>query len=449
MKITLFGTGYVGLVTGACLAEVGHQVMCMDVDKTKIETLQQGGLLPIYEPGLEDLIVENRAIGNLAFTSDIPTAVDHADLLFIAVGTPPDEDGSADLRHVLDVATNIGKCMSNSKLVVIKSTVPVGTSDKVRATIQAALDERGCEFDIALASNPEFLKEGSAVGDFMKPDRIVVGTDSTAAREILSDLYAPFNANFNRMLFMDIRSAELTKYVANALLATKISFINEVANLVEHLGGDIEQVRRGIGSDPRIGYHFIYPGCGYGGSCLPKDVRALSRTAQEGGFEMGILSAVEAANERQKGKIFSNINQHFNGNISGMTFALWGLAFKPRTDDMREAPSRVLLEALWEAGARVKAYDPEAMDEARRLYPDQEKLILPGTRVDALHGADALIVCTEWQHFRAPDFEMIKHCLSHPVIFDGRNLYDPARMASLGIQYYGIGRGLSVRHKAP
>lgn len=448
MKITIFGTGYVGLVTGACLAEVGHQVMCMDVDKAKIETLQQGGLLPIYEPGLEDLIVENRAIGNLAFTSDIPTAVDHADLLFIAVGTPPDEDGSADLRHVLDVATNIGKCMNNSKLVVTKSTVPVGTSDKVRTTIQAVLDGRGSDLNIALVSNPEFLKEGSAVADFMKPDRIVVGTDSTAAREILNELYAPFNANSNRMQFMDIRSAELTKYVANAMLATKISFINEVANLVEHLGGDIEQVRRGIGSDPRIGYHFIYPGCGYGGSCLPKDVRALGRTAQEYGFEMGILGAVENANERQKGKIFSYINQHFKGDISGMTFALWGLAFKPRTDDMREAPSRVLLEALWEAGARVKAYDPEAMDEARRLYPDQEKLILPGTRVDALHGADALIVCTEWQHFRAPDFEMIKNCLTYPVIFDGRNLYDPAKMASIGISYYGIGRGMSVRHIA-
>lgn len=448
MKITIFGTGYVGLVTGACLAEVGHQVMCMDVNKAKIETLQQGGLLPIYEPGLEDLIAENRAIGNLAFTADTPTAVDHADLLFIAVGTPADEDGSADLRHVLDVATKIGKCMNNSKLVVTKSTVPVGTSDKVRSTIQSVLDGRGSDLDVALASNPEFLKEGSAVADFMKPDRIVVGTDSKAAREILNELYAPFNANSNRMQFMDIRSAELTKYVANAMLATKISFINEIANLVEHLGGDIEQVRRGIGSDPRIGYHFIYPGCGYGGSCLPKDVRALGRTALEYGFELGILNAVENANERQKGKLFNYINQHFKGDISGMTFALWGLAFKPRTDDMREAPSRVLLEALWEAGARVKAYDPEAMDEARRLYPDQEKLILPGTRVDALHGADALIVCTEWQHFRAPDFEMIKNCLTYPVIFDGRNLYDPARMASIGIRYYGIGRGMSVRHEA-
>ena len=443
MKITIFGTGYVGLVTGACLAEVGHHVLCMDVDQDKIEKLQQGHI-PIYEPGLEDIVIENTKAGVLVFTSNVEEAISFADLIFIAVGTPPDEDGSADLSHVLDVATNIGKYMENSKLVVTKSTVPVGTSDKVRAAVTAALKDRDSGLQVTVASNPEFLKEGAAVSDFMKPDRIIVGTDSDSARQTLKELYAPFNRNSDRMVYMDIRSAELTKYAANAMLATKISFINEVANLAEQVGADIEQVRLGIGSDPRIGYQFIYPGCGYGGSCFPKDVRALGKTAVEHGLDLGILAAVEQANIRQKEKLFSFINQYFKGDISGKTFALWGLAFKPRTDDMREAPSRSLMEALWDAGAMVRAYDPEAMEEARRLYPQQDKLILAGTRDDALHGADALVICTEWQHFRAPDFELIKQTLSHPAIFDGRNLYDPQKMAELGFTYYAIGRGASV-----
>ncbi|MEQ8314097.1 MAG: UDP-glucose/GDP-mannose dehydrogenase family protein [Gammaproteobacteria bacterium] len=444
MNISIVGTGYVGLVTGACLAEVGHRVLCMDVDKSKIEELQEGGLLPIYEPGLEQIIDSNRKNGQLTFTPDTVEAIEFADLIFIAVGTPPDEDGSADLSHVLDVATNIGKYMENPKLVVTKSTVPVGTSDKVRATVTAALKDRDSGLQVTVASNPEFLKEGAAVADFMKPDRIIVGTDSDSARQTLKELYAPFNRNSDRMVYMDIRSAELTKYAANAMLATKISFINEVANLAEQVGADIEQVRLGIGSDPRIGYQFIYPGCGYGGSCFPKDVRALGKTALEHGLDLGILAAVEQANIRQKEKLFSFINQYFKGDISGKTFALWGLAFKPRTDDMREAPSRSLMEALWDAGAMVRAYDPEAMEEARRLYPQQDRLILAETRDDALHGADALVICTEWQHFRAPDFELIKQALSHPAIFDGRNLYDPQKIAELGFTYYAIGRGASV-----
>lgn len=443
MKITIFGTGYVGLVTGACLAEVGHHVLCMDVDAAKIAALQQG-LVPIYEPGLEDLVTSNSRSGFLDFTTDVARAVNEAELIFIAVGTPPDEDGSADLRHVLSVARSIGQHMREPRLIVTKSTVPVGTSDQVQQAVQSALAERGLTLEFTVASNPEFLKEGAAVADFMKPDRIIVGTDADSARETLRELYAPFNRNSDRMLFMDIRSAELTKYAANAMLATKISFINEMANLAEKLGADIEHVRKGIGSDPRIGYQFIYPGCGYGGSCFPKDVRALYHTGREHDYELGILSAVERANERQKEKLFSLLCQYFNNEISGMTFALWGLAFKPRTDDMREAPSRTLMEALWAAGARVKAYDPEAMDEARRLYPDRQGLVLAGTRDDALHQADALIICTEWQHFRAPEFDTIRSCLSHPVIFDGRNLYEPARLAALGIDYYAIGRGNSV-----
>ena len=443
MKITIFGTGYVGLVTGTCLAEVGHQVLCMDVDTAKIEGLQRGEV-PIYEPGLEELVASNTASGNLRFTSELSTAVSASDLIFIAVGTPPDEDGSADLSHVLEVAANIGKHMQSPKLVVTKSTVPVGTSDKVLAAIKAQLESREVSLGIEVASNPEFLKEGAAVADFMKPDRIVVGAKSDGARAALQELYAPFNRNSNRMIFMDIRSAELTKYAANAMLATKISFINEVSNLAERLGADIEQVRIGIGSDPRIGYQFIYPGCGYGGSCFPKDVRALGRTAAEHGFDMGILDAVERANHHQKTKLISYINQYFNADISGKTFALWGLSFKPHTDDMREAPSLALMETLWAADAKVQAYDPEAMDEARRLYPDQPSLKLADSRDEVLQGADALVICTEWQHFRAPDFGLILDTLNSPVIFDGRNLYDPHKLAEMGFTYYAIGRGASV-----
>jgi UDPglucose 6-dehydrogenase len=444
MKITIFGTGYVGLVTGACLAEVGHTVLCMDVDEDKVAALQQG-TIPIFEPGLEELVLANAKTGNLLFGSDVSEAVEFADLLFIAVGTPPDEDGSADLSHVLDVATNIGKYMNISKTIVTKSTVPVSTSDKVLAAVNARLNERGKDLEVIVASNPEFLKEGDAVADFMKPDRIIVGTNSPKAEALLRELYAPFNRNSDRMIFMDIRSAELTKYAANAMLATKISFINEIANLAETLGADIEQVRRGIGSDPRIGYQFIYPGCGYGGSCFPKDVRALAKTAEENGSSMGILEAVENANNYQKTRLFSLINQYYKNDIKGKTFAIWGLSFKPKTDDMRDAPSRVVMQALWDAGASVKAYDPEAMGETAQLYPDQDSLELVGSRDEALVEADALIICTEWQHFRAPDFEHIKATLKNPVIFDGRNLYDPTQMKDLGLSYYAIGRGESVR----
>jgi UDPglucose 6-dehydrogenase len=444
MKITIFGTGYVGLVTGACLAEVGHTVLCMDVDENKVADLQQG-TIPIFEPGLEELVLANAKTGNLLFGSDVSEAVEFADLQFIAVGTPPDEDGSADLSHVLEVAANIGKYMNISKTIVTKSTVPVGTSDKVLAAVDARLNERGKDLEVIVASNPEFLKEGDAVADFMKPDRIIVGTNSPKAEALLRELYAPFNRNSDRMIFMDIRSAELTKYAANAMLATKISFINEVANLAETLGADIEQVRRGIGSDPRIGYQFIYPGCGYGGSCFPKDVRALAKTAEENGSSMGILEAVENANNYQKTRLFSLINQYYKNDIKGKTFAIWGLSFKPKTDDMRDAPSRVVMQALWDAGASVKAYDPEAMGETAQLYPDQDSLELVGSRDEALVEADALIICTEWQHFRAPDFEHIKATLKNPVIFDGRNLYDPTQMKDLGLSYYAIGRGESVR----
>ena len=443
MKITIFGTGYVGLVTRACLAEVGHQVLCMDVDKTIIENLQQG-IMPIYEPGLEALVAENKKTGNLHFSSNIGEAVNYSGLLFIAVGTPPAEDGSADVSHVLDVAADIGKYMKNPKTVVTKSTVPVGTSDRVLSAIRRELANRDADLAVAVAANPEFLKEGAAIAAFMKPDRIIVGTDSDAAKALLKELYAPFNRSSDRMIYMDIRSAELTKYAANAMLATKISFINEIANLAEKLGVDIEQVRLGIGSDPRIGYQFIYPGCGYGGSCFPKDVRALRRTAQENGCSMGILDAVEKANAHQKTRIFSLINQHFKNDIKGKTFALWGLAFKPKTDDMREAPSRTLMEALWDADASVIAYDPEAMDEVRRIYGNHSGLQLAKSRDEVLKDADALVICTEWQHFRVPDFKLIRSHLKNPVIFDGRNLYDPAQMVDLGITYYAIGRGASV-----
>ncbi len=444
MKITIFGTGYVGLVTGACLADAGHHVLCMDVDEKKIEGLKNG-MIPIFEPGLEPIVKHNFEAGRLQFTTDVEAAVEHGELQLIAVGTPPDEDGSADLQYVLAVARSIGQYMSDYKVVVDKSTVPVGTADKVRRTIAEELRRRQVDLEFDVVSNPEFLKEGAAINDFMKPDRIVVGTDSDRAAALLREVYMPFNRNHDRMVFMDIRSAELTKYAANAMLATKISFMNEIANLAEQVGADIEAVRLGIGSDPRIGYHFIYPGCGYGGSCFPKDVQALVRTAQGIGFEATLLSSVEAVNARQKHRLFEKVRDFFNGELEGKVVAIWGLAFKPNTDDMREAPSRYLMEALWAAGARVQAFDPESMKETQRIYADEERLMLCGTKEQALKGADALVICTEWKEFRSPDFNLIKECLKQPVIFDGRNLYDPELLAARGIQYYGIGRGLSVK----
>ena len=444
MKVTIFGTGYVGLVTGACLADVGHSVMCVDVDETKIENLKQG-ILPIYEPGLEAVVAENYAEGRLLFTTDAEEGVHFGEQIFIAVGTPPDEDGSADLKYVLAVAGTIARYMESPKIVVDKSTVPVGTADKVSARIAQGLAERGVSLDYWVVSNPEFLKEGAAVADFMRPDRIVVGTDSEYAREQMHELYAPFNRNHDRMIYMDIRSAELTKYAANAMLATKISFMNEVANLAERLGADVEMVRLGIGADARIGYHFIYPGCGYGGSCFPKDVQALERTAREVGYQAQLLQAVEAVNYRQKHRLFEMISGHFKGDLEGKVLALWGLAFKPQTDDMREASSRVLAEALWAAGAKVKAYDPEAMDEARRIYGERGDFMLADSRDATLDGADALVICTEWKAFRVPDFDLLRGKLKQPLIFDGRNLYDPEHLAEIGFIYYGIGRGESVK----
>lgn len=440
MQITIFGTGYVGLVTGACLADVGHQVMCMDVDQGKIDRLRQG-IIPIYEPGLDAIVKHNAEAGRLVFTTDAAEAVAFGEMQFIAVGTPPDEDGSADLQYVVAVAKTIGQQMTGYKVIVDKSTVPVGTADKVAAVIRAALDQRNLTLPFDVVSNPEFLKEGAAVNDFMKPDRIVIGTNSDAAREVLREVYAPFNRNHDRMIFMDIRSAELTKYAANAMLATKISFMNEIANLAERLGADVEQVRKGIGSDPRIGYHFIYPGCGYGGSCFPKDVKALARTAADCGYESSLLNAVEIVNERQKQVLFDKISHYFAGDLQGKVIALWGLSFKPNTDDMRDAPSRTLMESLWQAGARVQAFDPEAMEEAQRIYADEARLQLCGTKEQALRGADALVICTEWKEFRSPDFKAIAAALAHPIIFDGRNLYEPDKMVRYGLQYQAIGRG--------
>ncbi|MBA3326319.1 MAG: UDP-glucose/GDP-mannose dehydrogenase family protein [Rhodobacteraceae bacterium] len=446
MKITVFGTGYVGLVQGAVLAEVGHEVLCVDVDEAKVAGLK-AGRIPIYEPGLEDLVKKTHAEGRLNFTTDAAAGVAHGRVQVIAVGTPPDEDGSADLSYVLAVAGAIAEHMTAPKVVVTKSTVPVGTADRVRARLKEGLaargDNLGSDLGFDVVSNPEFLKEGAAVADCMRPDRIVIGTDSEEAEEVLREVYAPFNRNHDKIILMDVRSAELTKYAANAMLATKISFMNEIAGLAERLGADVEAVRMGIGSDPRIGYHFIYPGAGYGGSCFPKDVKALIATAREIGFEPKVLQAVEDRNDAQKTAIFAKIARHYDGALAGRVFALWGLAFKPNTDDMREAASRVLVEALWAAGARVQAYDPEAMEETQRLYGDRPDLTLCGTKEAALRGADALVVMTEWQAFRAPDFELIQGKLKAPVVFDGRNLYDPARMAKKGFAYYAIGRGLS------
>jgi UDPglucose 6-dehydrogenase len=440
MNITIFGTGYVGLVTGACLADVGHHVLCMDVDQGKIDKLISGQI-PIYEPGLDNIVQHTVEAGRLSFTTDTEAAVKHGALQFIAVGTPPDEDGSADLQYVTAVARSIGQYMDEYKVVVDKSTVPVGTGDKVKAAIRAQLDSRNLELEFDVVSNPEFLKEGAAINDFMKPDRIVIGTDSDKAADILREVYYPFNRSRDRMIFMDVRSAELTKYAANSLLATKISFMNEIANLSERLGADIEAVRRGIGSDPRIGYHFIYPGCGYGGSCFPKDVQALARTARDCDYDARLLNAVEAVNHAQKHVLFDKVSHYFSGDLKGKTIALWGLAFKPNTDDMREASSRTLMENLWKAGARVQAFDPEAMNETQRIYSDQKELTLCGTKEQALKGADALVICTEWKEFRSPDFGLIASALKAPVIFDGRNLYEPDMLERHGLTYYAIGRG--------
>jgi UDPglucose 6-dehydrogenase len=444
MRLTIFGSGYVGLVTGACFAEVGNNVLCVDVDQRKVEMLKRGES-PIYEPGLDDLLKRNLAAGRLNFTTDAAEGVKHGLFQFIAVGTPPDEDGSADLKYVLSVAESIGRNLNEYRVVVTKSTVPVGTADKVRAKIDSTLKGRAAHIEFDVVSNPEFLKEGAALADFMKPDRIVVGTDNPRTAELLKALYDPFTRSRERMIVMDVRSSELTKYAANAMLATKISFMNELANLAERMGADIEKVRLGIGSDPRIGYHFIYPGCGYGGSCFPKDVQALARSASDHSFEAELLQAVEAVNNRQKSVLLDKLKQHFGGDLAGKTIALWGLAFKPNTDDMREAPSRTLIEGLWAEGAKVRAYDPVANEEAQRIYGERaDHLTLVDSSMDALRGADALAIVTEWQEFRSPDFEAIKAELAHPVIFDGRNLYDPSFVKRFGLKYYAIGRGDSL-----
>jgi len=445
MRVTIFGTGYVGLVTGTCLAEVGHHVVCVDIDAAKIEGLRRG-VIPIYEPGLEPMVKSNHAEGRLDFTTDAASAIAHGDVIFIAVGTPPDEDGSADLQYVLTVAKTIGSHLQRPAVVVDKSTVPVGTADKVRAAIADAMAARGADVAYDVVSNPEFLKEGAAVEDCMRPDRIVIGADSPAAIEKLKRLYAPFNRNHERIVVMDVRSAELTKYAANAMLATKISFMNEIANIAEQVGADIEMVRQGIGSDPRIGWHFIYPGAGYGGSCFPKDVQALARTAHQHGYRAELLDAVESVNQRQKGHLYELIVRHYGGeeSLRGKTFAVWGLAFKPNTDDMREASSRRLLQQLWDAGASVRAFDPEASHEAGRIFGERADLTLCEQSQDALQGADALVVVTEWKQFRSPDFGKLRAALKDAAVFDGRNLYDPAEIEAAGLAYYGIGRGRSI-----
>ena len=439
MKITVIGTGYVGLVSGTCLADVGNDVLCLDVDANKIRILKEGGI-PIYEPGLEAMVKKNVAAGRLRFTTDVEEAVAHGVLQFIAVGTPPDEDGSADLQYVVAAARNIGKHMTDYKVVVDKSTVPVGTADKVRAAIAEELKARGNQTPYSVVSNPEFLKEGAAVEDFMKPDRIVVGAEDARAVELMRELYAPFQRNHERLIIMDVKSAELTKYAANAMLATRISFMNELANLAEKLGADIELVRKGIGSDPRIGFHFLYPGVGYGGSCFPKDVQALIRTAGEAGQDLQVLQAVEDANEAQKTVLPAKIVKRLGADLTGKTVAIWGLAFKPNTDDMREAPSRVLIADLLARGARIQAYDPVSTHEAQRVFGYEPRISYANNPMDALNGADVLAIVTEWKEFRAPDFEAIKDRLRMPVIFDGRNLYDPATPRKAGLEYFAIGR---------
>ena len=443
MKVTVFGIGYVGLVQAAVLAEVGHDVVCVDVNAERVEKLNQG-IIPIYEPGLTPLVTNNFQAGRLRFTTDAAFGVEHGLIQFIAVGTPPDEDGSADLKYVLAVAKTIATFMNSPKVVIDKSTVPVGTADKVKQQIAAVLTQRAVDIQFDVVSNPEFLKEGAAVADCMRPDRIIIGTYNERPADVVRELYEPFNRNHDKMIFMDVRSAELTKYAANCMLATKISFMNEMANLAELLGADIEAVRKGIGSDPRIGYHFIYPGCGYGGSCFPKDVQALIRSSEQHGYTPKILQAVEAVNNKQKYKLPTLVKQHFGDNLAGKTFAVWGLSFKPNTDDMREASSRVLIEELWAAGATVHAFDPQAMEETQRIYGVRPDFVLCGTKEAALQGADALIICTEWQQFKAPDFDFLKQQLTTPVIFDGRNLFDPERLKQKGFSYYAIGRGDSL-----
>ncbi len=447
MRVAIFGSGYVGLVQAAVLSDAGHNVCCIDVDEERVEQLKNG-VVPIYEPGLEKLVAENSFAGRLTFTTSAEHELNRSDVIFIAVGTPQDQDGSADLNYVLAVASEIGKYIHEDKVVVNKSTVPVGTAQAVECEIKLQLSRRGLNsLDVAVLSNPEFLKEGTAVTDCTRPDRIIVGVDKHHARyqqlkELMRELYAPFNRNHEKLIFMDIKSAELTKYAANSMLATKISFMNEMANIAERVGANIEDVRKGIGSDERIGYHFIYPGCGYGGSCFPKDIQALIKTSESFGYSSEILKAVENVNFYQKHKLYDLVQTHFGGReqLRNKTLALWGLAFKPRTDDMREAPSRVLMEALWEAGATVQAFDPKAMEEAQRIYGPRSDLRLMGTKEATLSGADGLIICTEWQNFKAPDFDFIKQALNQAVIFDGRNLYEPERLSSRGIQYYSIGR---------
>ena len=439
MKITMIGTGYVGLVTGTCFAEVGNDVLCLDVDERKIAILNEGGV-PIHEPGLEPMVRRNVEAGRLRFTTDVDESVAHGTLQFIAVGTPPDEDGSADMQYVIAAARNIGQRMQAPRIVVDKSTVPVGTADRVHATIAAELAARGVSMPFSVASNPEFLKEGAAVEDFMRPDRVVVGANDDRAIQALRALYAPFMRSHDRFLVMDLRSAELTKYAANAMLATRISFMNELANLADRLGADIEMVRQGIGSDPRIGYHFLYPGAGYGGSCFPKDVKALQYTAEQGGMPLTLLNAVERVNEMQKAVLVNKIVARLGEDLSGRTFAVWGLAFKPNTDDMREAPSRVVMEALAARGARIVAYDPVAMNEARRIFKDAPWLTYAKSPMAACDGADALVVVTEWQGFRSPDFDAIKTRLASPIVFDGRNVFAPEVARDAGLEYFGIGR---------
>ena len=446
MHVTLFGTGYVGLVTGSCLAEVGHEVVCVDVDQSRIDGLN-AGIVPIFEPGLAAMVKANHAAGRLSFTTDAVTAMTSPEIVLIAVGTPPDEDGSADLQYVVAVARTIGRHLRAPAIVVGKSTVPVGTADRVRETIAAELAARGADIAFDVVSNPEFLKEGAAVEDCMRPNRIVIGTANASSIDMLRRLYAPFNRNHDRIVAMDVRSAELTKYAANAMLATRISFMNEIANIAEKVGADIEQVRKGIGSDPRIGWHFIYPGAGYGGSCFPKDVQALARTAVQHGVEPRLLGAVEAVNDRQKEHLFELMLRHYGSvdALRGRTVALWGLAFKPNTDDMREASSRTLLKQLWSAGAKVRAYDPEAREEAQRIFGERDDLAFCNSAGAALEDADALAVVTEWKQFRSPDFAQLKAKLRDAVVFDGRNLYEPAEIEASGLAYWGIGRGRSIR----
>ena len=444
MKVSIFGTGYVGLVTGTCFAEMGNDVLCVDIDKAKVDALRNGHI-PIFEPGLEDLVTANVAKQNLQFSTDTAAGVDHGDIIFIAVGTPEDEDGSADLQYVLSVASSIGQHMTSTKVIVDKSTVPVGTADQVQATVAQALADRGSDITFHVVSNPEFLKEGAAINDFMKPDRVVIGSDSDEAARLLEQLYAPFNRNHDKIVHMDVRSAELTKYAANVMLATRISLMNEFANLADRLGADIEAVRRGIGTDPRIGYNFIYAGTGYGGSCFPKDVKALIHTADNVGYDAKITRSVEAVNAVQKRTLFDKLMAHFDGDITGRTFALWGLAFKPNTDDMREAPSETLITLLTDAGAHIRAYDAEAAETAQRLFAGNDKLTICANSVETLTDAndapaDALLIVTEWNEFRSPDFALLKKALKQPVIFDGRNLYAPEQLARLGFSYYSIGR---------